>query len=70
MLVGLPKEIKDNEYRVGLTPAGVRALTDAGHKVIVERDAGAGSGFENELYERAGAAYSWAVCRACRRRAS
>ena len=54
MLVGLPKEIKDNEYRVGLTPAGVRALTDAGHKVIVERDAGAGSGFENELYERAG----------------
>jgi alanine dehydrogenase len=55
VLVGLPKEIKDNEYRVGLTPAGVRALTDAGHKVIVERDAGAGSGFENELYERAGA---------------
>jgi alanine dehydrogenase len=54
VLVGLPKEIKDNEYRVGLTPAGVRALTDAGHKVIVERDAGAGSGFENELYERAG----------------
>ncbi len=55
MIVGLPKEIKDNEYRVGLTPAGVRALTDAGHKVIVERDAGAGSGFENELYQRAGA---------------
>jgi alanine dehydrogenase len=55
VLVGLPKEIKDNEYRVGLTPAGVRALTDAGHKVVVERDAGAGSGFENELYERAGA---------------
>ena len=55
MLVGLPKEIKDNEYRVGLTPAGVRALTDTGHRVIVERDAGAGSGFENELYERAGA---------------
>ena len=55
MIVGLPKEIKDNEYRVGLTPAGVRALTDARHKVVVERDAGAGSGFENELYERAGA---------------
>jgi alanine dehydrogenase len=55
VIVGLPKEIKDNEYRVGLTPAGVRALTDAGHKVVVERDAGAGSGFENELYERAGA---------------
>ena len=55
MLVGLPKEIKDNEYRVGLTPAGVRALKDAGHQILVERDAGAGSGFENALYERAGA---------------
>ena len=55
MIVGLPKEIKDNEYRVGLTPAGVRALTDAGHKVIVERSAGEGSGFGDDLYERAGA---------------
>ena len=55
MIVGLPKEIKDNEYRVGLTPAGVRALKDAGHEIIVERDAGSGSGFENSLYERAGA---------------
>ena len=54
MIVGLPKEIKDNEYRVGLTPAGVRALTDAGHRVIVEKSAGEGSGFENDLYERAG----------------
>ena len=40
MIVGLPKEIKDNEYRVGLVPAGVRALTDAGHKIVVERGAG------------------------------
>src|SRR5688572_21208374 len=55
MIIGLPKEIKDNEYRVGLTPAGVRALTDAGHSVIVERGAGEGSGFENELYDTAGA---------------
>ena len=55
MKVGLPKEIKDNEYRVGLTPAGVRALTDAGHNVFVETRAGEGSGFENALYERAGA---------------
>ena len=55
MLIGLPKEIKDNEYRVGMTPAGVRALTDAGHKVVVERKAGEGSGFEDALYERAGA---------------
>ncbi len=55
MIVGLPKEIKDNEYRVGLTPAGARALTDAGHRVVVEKSAGEGSGFEDALYERAGA---------------
>jgi alanine dehydrogenase len=55
VIVGLPKEIKDNEYRVGLTPAGVRALTDAGHRVVVEKNAGEGSGFEDALYERAGA---------------
>jgi alanine dehydrogenase len=55
MIVGLPKEIKDNEYRVGLTPAGVRALTDAGHQVVVEVSAGEGSGFDDSLYERAGA---------------
>jgi alanine dehydrogenase len=55
MKIGLPKEIKDNEYRVGLTPAGVRALTDAGHTVFVEKSAGEGSGFGNELYEKAGA---------------
>jgi alanine dehydrogenase len=54
--IGLPKEIKDNEYRVGLTPAGVRALTDAGHRVLVENDAGEGSGFEDSLYKRAGGA--------------
>jgi alanine dehydrogenase len=53
--IGLPKEIKDNEYRVGLTPAGVRALTDAGHRVLVEKNAGEGSGFEDALYTRAGA---------------
>lgn len=56
MIVGLPKEIKDNEYRVGLTPAGVRALSDAGHRVLVEKNAGEGSGFEDALYQRAGAA--------------
>ncbi|MDQ3374990.1 MAG: alanine dehydrogenase [Acidobacteriota bacterium] len=55
MKIGLPKEIKDNEYRVGLTPAGVRALTDAGHNIFVEKSAGEGSGFGNELYEKAGA---------------
>jgi alanine dehydrogenase len=55
VIVGLPKEIKDNEYRVGLTPAGVRALTDGGHQVIVEKSAGGGSGFEDALYQQAGA---------------
>jgi len=55
VIIGLPKEIKDNEYRVGLTPAGVRALHDAGHIVIVEKSAGEGSGFEDSLYNRAGA---------------
>jgi alanine dehydrogenase len=55
VIVGLPKEIKDNEYRVGLTPAGVRALSDAGHQVIVEKTAGEGSGFDDGLYQKAGA---------------
>jgi alanine dehydrogenase len=55
VIIGLPKEIKDNEYRVGLTPAGVRALTDAGHRVLVEKSAGDGSGFDDPLYTRAGA---------------
>jgi alanine dehydrogenase len=55
VIVGLPKEIKDNEYRVGLTPAGVRAFKDAGHEVLVEINAGEGSGFEDSLYQRAGA---------------
>ncbi|MDQ3800258.1 MAG: alanine dehydrogenase [Acidobacteriota bacterium] len=55
MKIGLPKEIKDNEYRVGLTPAGVNALVNAGHEVYVENRAGEGSGFANELYEKAGA---------------
>jgi alanine dehydrogenase len=54
MRIGLPREIKDNEYRVGLTPAGVRALTDAGHQVFVEKGAGEGSGFSDEQYVRAG----------------
>jgi len=55
MKIGLPKEIKDNEYRVGLTPAGVQALSDAGHTVFVEKSAGEGSGFEDSDYTNAGA---------------
>lgn len=55
MLIGVPKEIKDHEYRVGITPAGVRALTDAGHEVWVETRAGERIGFSDELYLAAGA---------------
>lgn len=54
MKIGLPKEIKDNEYRVGLTPAGVQALTAAGHTVFVQKTAGEGSGFKDEQYVKAG----------------
>ena len=54
MKIGLPKEIKDNEYRVGLTPAGVQALTQAGHSVFVQKTAGEGSGFKDEQYVKAG----------------
>ncbi|MES2482854.1 MAG: alanine dehydrogenase [Pseudomonadota bacterium] len=55
MLIGVPKEIKNHEYRVGLTPSSVRELTRAGHTVLVERDAGAGIGADDAEYERAGA---------------
>lgn len=55
MIVGLPKEVKDNEYRVGLVPAGVKALTSGGHSVLVETRAGDGSGITDQEYVRAGA---------------
>src|SRR5712671_3812323 len=55
MLVGVPKEIKDNEYRVGLVPSTVRELTDKGHQVIVETNAGAGAGLPDTDYQTAGA---------------
>jgi alanine dehydrogenase len=55
MLIGIPKEIKDNEFRVGLPPDAVDALVAEGHKVRVERGAGVGSAFSDEAYERAGA---------------
>ncbi len=54
MKIGLPKEIKDNEYRVGLTPAGVQALVHSGHTVYVQKTAGEGSGFKDEQYVKAG----------------
>ena len=55
MLVGVPREIKDNEFRVGMTPTAVAELVDHGHRVIVEKSAGVGSGSSDEEYVRAGA---------------
>ena len=55
MLVGVPKEIKDNEYRVGTVPSTVRELTEKGHQVVVETFAGAGAGFQDSDYQAAGA---------------
>ncbi|OYW22085.1 MAG: alanine dehydrogenase, partial [Sphingomonas sp. 12-62-6] len=55
MRVGIPKEIKNHEYRVGLTPASVAELVRAGHQVIVQTGAGAGIDFEDSDYVEAGA---------------
>lgn len=55
MIIGVPKEIKNNENRVGLTPAGVSSYKQAGHRVLVEMHAGMGSGFGDEDYLAAGA---------------
>jgi alanine dehydrogenase len=55
MRIGTVREIKDNEYRVGLVPGGVKTLTEAKHEVFVEKDAGLGSGITNEDYVAAGA---------------
>ena len=54
MIVGIPKEIKNNEFRVAITPSGVKAYSAAGHRVIVEKNAGIGSGITNEEYIAAG----------------
>ncbi|MGG0410224.1 alanine dehydrogenase [Peribacillus simplex] len=55
MRIGIPKEIKNNENRVAITPAGVVALVNAGHEVLIEMNAGLGSSFTNEAYQEAGA---------------
>ncbi|WP_437185624.1 alanine dehydrogenase [Planctomicrobium sp. SH668] len=55
MLIGVPKEIKSDEYRVGMLPVGVEELTRAGHKVLIERGAGLGSGITDEQYAAVGA---------------
>jgi alanine dehydrogenase len=65
MIIGVPKEIKDHEARVGVTPAAAKALTEAGHTVLVETHAGAQSGFPDHEYQDAGAeivgdaGYAW-----------
>ena len=55
MLIGIPRETKKEEYRVGIVPAGVKTLIDAGHRVLVEKKAGEGSGISDDDYIRAGA---------------
>ncbi|ARS54453.1 alanine dehydrogenase [Kushneria konosiri] len=55
MKIAIPAEIKNHEYRVSMTPAGVRELTDQGHEVWVEQNAGAGTGYQDDEYEQAGA---------------
>lgn len=55
MIIGIPREIKTEEFRVGITPFGVQELTREGHAVLIETGAGAGSGFSDGEYEKAGA---------------
>ena len=55
MRIGVPREIKPDEYRVGLTPTAVREYVARGHEVLVEQGAGAGAGYADEAYARAGA---------------
>ena len=55
MIIGVPKEIKTNENRIALVPGGAEALVNAGHTVLIERNAGAGSGFDDSLYTNFGA---------------
>ena len=55
MIVGIPKEVKKHEYRVGIVPSGVKALVDSNHKVIIQKGAGLGSGITDEEYQAAGA---------------
>ena len=55
MRIGIPKEIKVHEYRIGLVPAAVRELVDAGHQVLIETNAATGIGFTDADYKRVGA---------------
>jgi alanine dehydrogenase len=55
MVIGVPKEIKDHEFRVALTPHGAKELCGRGHRVLVQQGAGEGSGFEDQAYRHSGA---------------
>lgn len=55
MIIGVPREVKDDEYRIGMLPVGADLLTQAGHRVLIQSDAGVGSGFTNEDYSSVGA---------------
>jgi len=55
MIIGVPKEIKEGEWRIALTPAGTKTLVDRGHKVLIEQGAGLASGFSDSEYEKVGA---------------
>jgi alanine dehydrogenase len=57
VIVGIPKEVKDNEFRVAATPEGVRELVDGGHTVLIEEGAGVGSSLAEDRYKRAGAQF-------------
>lgn len=56
MEIGIPRETKDQEFRVGLSPSSVRVLKENGHNIFVEQGAGVGAGFTDEDYQNAGAA--------------
>jgi len=58
MIIGIPKEIREHEYRVGITPEGVKELKKDGHRILIEKSAGAGSGFSDEDYIQCGAEVS------------
>ena len=55
MIIGVPKEIKLQEHRIGLTPESVKTLTDKGHEVLIQHDGGFEAGFTNDNYKDAGA---------------
>ena len=65
MIIGVPKEIKADEYRVAMIPAGVELLVHAGHSVLIESQAGVGSGLSDDEYTAAGATIVSSAWRKC-----